>query len=169
MAVVDSTFNLPSLCIHRSKSEEEEKEHERSRIAYKEKQKKRKNELEEKTTGEEFEIAPTDEAKNVYKEYVEKNTDAYGKAAVDYAIAWAKLMQAEIKAGKKLQDVADKTSHDADTDGITGFMYGCAVSMLSQCWKHGEELRKWHNKEYDHEGDGVVNPAVLTISVPEKK
>jgi len=47
--------------------------------------------------------------------------------------------------------------------GITGFMYGCAVNLLSQCWKHGEELRKWHNKEYGHEGDGVVNPAVFTI------
>lgn len=26
-----------------------------------------------------------------------------------------------------------------------------------------EELRKWHNKEYNYEGDGVVNPAILTI------
>ena len=42
-------------------------------------------------------------------------------------------------------------------------MYGCAVSILSQCWKYGEELRKWHNKEYNYDGDGVVNPAVLTI------
>ena len=59
---------------------------------------------------------------------------------------------------------ADKLSHEADVEGITGFMYGCAVSILSQCWKYGEELRKWHNKEYNYEGDGVVNPAVFTIS-----
>ena len=58
---------------------------------------------------------------------------------------------------------AEKCSHDADTDGITGFMYGAAVSILSNHWKYGELLRKWHNKEYGHEGDGVVNPAVLTI------
>jgi len=45
-------------------------------------------------------------------------------------------------------------------------MYGCAVSMLSQCWKYGEELRRWHNKEWGHEDtDGIVNPAVLTINV----
>ena len=42
-------------------------------------------------------------------------------------------------------------------------MYGCAVSILSECWEYGEELRKWHNKKYNHGGDGVVNPAVLTI------
>lgn len=42
-------------------------------------------------------------------------------------------------------------------------MYGMAVSILSQCWKYGEFLRKWHNKEYGYEGDGVVNPAVMTV------
>lgn len=57
---------------------------------------------------------------------------------------------------------AEKLSHEADTEGITGFMYGCAVSILAQCWEYGEELRKWHNKEYDYDGDGVVNPAILT-------
>jgi hypothetical protein len=25
-------------------------------------------------------------------------------------------------------------------------------------------LRKWHNKEYNYEGEGTVNPAILTIS-----
>lgn len=45
-------------------------------------------------------------------------------------------------------------------------MYGGAVAALSQFWKYGEELRRWHNKEWGHEDtDGVVNPAVLTISV----
>lgn len=93
----------------------------------------------------------------------EANTDPYGKAALDYAEGWAKLMQVEIDKGNKLVDIAEKTSHELGFMGITGFMYGCAVNLLSQCWKHGEELRKWHNKEYGHEGDGVVNPAVLMI------
>ena len=93
----------------------------------------------------------------------EANTDPYGKAALDYAEGWAKLMQIEISKGNKLVSVAEKTSHELGFMGITGFMYGCAVNLLSQCWIHGEELRKWHNKEYGHEGDGVVNPAVLTI------
>lgn len=93
----------------------------------------------------------------------EANTDPYGKAALDYAEGWAKLMQVEISKGNKLVSIAEKTSHELGFMGITGFMYGCAVNLLSQCWIHGEELRKWHNKEYGHEGDGVVNPAVLTI------
>jgi hypothetical protein len=37
------------------------------------------------------------------------------------------------------------------------------VSVLVHTWKHGEALRKWHNKEYGHEGDGVVNPAVVNF------
>ncbi len=95
---------------------------------------------------------------------VEKNADPYGAACVRYAENWARLMQAAMARGEKLADVAKPLSHDADSEGITGFMYGAAVSMLSHCWVHGEELRKWHNGEYDHDGDGVVNPAVLTIS-----
>lgn len=42
-------------------------------------------------------------------------------------------------------------------------MYGCAVSILSQCWEYGEYLRKWHNKKYDYDGGGAVNPAVITV------
>ena len=94
----------------------------------------------------------------------EANTDPYGKAALDYAEYWAKLMQVEIANGSTIIECAERTSHELGFLGITGFMYGCAVNLLSQTWKHGEELRKWHNKEYNHEGEGVVNPAVLTIS-----
>lgn len=64
---------------------------------------------------------------------------------------------------KAIVDNAERLSHDADVEGITGFMYGCAVNILAQCWEYGEELRKWHNKEYGYEGDGVVNPAILTV------
>jgi hypothetical protein len=85
---------------------------------------------------------------------------------VIYARRWAKYMQTLIAQGKTVAEIAEETSFDADLDGITGFMYGCAVSALSECWKWGEELRKWHNGKYGHEdSDGVVNPAVLTINV----
>lgn len=113
----------------------------------------------------------------LWNEYKEKNTDPYGGRCVSYAEEWARLMQAELTTITKgftwtepafahaFNTIADRTSHEADYDGITGFMYGCAVNMLTQCWKHGELLRKWHNKEYGHEGDGVVNPAMMTVSV----
>lgn len=61
-------------------------------------------------------------------------------------------------------DNADHLSHEANIEDITGFMYGMAVNILSQCWQYGEELRKWHNKEYNYEGNGVVNPTILTVS-----
>lgn len=99
-----------------------------------------------------------------YDKYVEVNsTDGYSYGIVKYAQRWAELMESEIEGGKAVREIADRTSHEADTDGITGFMYGCAVQALSHFWEYGEDLRKWHNKEYDYSGDGVVNPAVLTI------
>lgn len=93
-----------------------------------------------------------------------KNTDGYGACIYEYAEGWAKLMQVEMSKGKLLKDVAEKTSFEMDFLGITGFMYGASVQVLSQCWKYGEELRKWHNKEYNHEGECVVNPAILTVN-----
>lgn len=93
----------------------------------------------------------------------EKNTDSYGACIYEYAEGWAKLMQVEMINGNKLEDIAEKTSHELGFLGITGYMYGAAVSVLSHCWLYGERLRKWHNKEYNHEGDGVVNPAIITI------
>lgn len=100
----------------------------------------------------------------VYEDWKAKNTDGYGAGIFRYAEKWANLMEEEITKGSRIRDVAQKLSHDADTEGITGFMYGAAVSILSQCWVHGEELKKWHNKEYDYEGEGVANPALITIT-----
>lgn len=99
------------------------------------------------------------------------NTDPYGRRCYTYAADWAHLMEAEIAKGRTVEACADETSHAADTDGITGFMYGVAVSLLSQCWAHGEALRRWHNlkTQIGHEGEranergGVLNPALLNI------
>lgn len=91
--------------------------------------------------------------------------DDYSNCVIDYTILWAQYMEYLMaKHDKKLSDVWDMSSHLADIYGITGFMYGCAVSILSSVWKYGEELRVQHNSKYNHEGDGVVNPAILTIS-----
>lgn len=99
------------------------------------------------------------------------NSDGYGGAVMTYSERWARLMQVEMANGKKLADVAEATSSEADLEGITGFMYGCAVSQLASCWKHGDELRRWHNLKYQikDEGEkanksgGVLNPALLSI------
>jgi hypothetical protein len=107
-----------------------------------------------------------------YAEYVAKNQgDSYSNRVVTYAEEWANLMEEKIGKGAKIADIAKDTGHRADTDGITGFMYGCAVSGLAHFWEHGEELRRWHNLdtqignegEKANESGGVLNPALLSI------
>ncbi len=107
---------------------------------------------------------------------VKINDDPYGKACIDYTRVWAELMEKRIDDGSKLEDIAKSTSHEADTDGITGFMYGCAVSILSELWIHGEQLRLWHNLdtqirdegEKANQSGGVLNPALMTINTKEE-
>lgn len=106
-----------------------------------------------------------------WAECKEKNQDPYGGRCVRYAEEWARLMQVRIANGETVAQCADELSQLADDDGITGFMYGAALSMLAKCWKHGEELRRWHNKETQigtegdeaNESGGVLNPAVLNV------
>lgn len=106
-----------------------------------------------------------------WQKFKDNNQDGYGGAVVSYAERWARLMQKEMADGKNLKDVADATSSEADIEGITGFMYGCAVSVLASCWKHGDQLRRWHNLktqlgnegEEANESGGVLNPALLCI------
>jgi hypothetical protein len=99
------------------------------------------------------------------------SSDPYGKGIIDFASLWARMMESEINNGKLFAEAAKECSYLADTSGITGYMYGAAVSVLSQCWIHGDDLRAWHNKDYGKQGaeatesGAVINPAVLTISV----
>lgn len=106
-----------------------------------------------------------------WKEFKTVNSDGYGGAVVSCSERWARLMQVEIANGRNLEDVADATFQEADLEGITGFQYGHAVLALSHCWKHGEQLRRWHNLETQlgnegveaNESGGVLNPALLSI------
>ena len=110
---------------------------------------------------------------NEYQKYVEINShDAYSAQVVSYGDDWAKLMEKHLAHGQSVKDCAETCSHEADTDGITGFMYGAAVSALSHFWVHGDELRHWQNRRYldedkakqADESGGVVNPAILIIN-----
>jgi hypothetical protein len=113
-----------------------------------------------------------------WQSWVDANSDGYGAACVRYAEKWGRLMQARMPQGLEsaqitrwLVDNAEECSSVADDEGITGFMYGAAVSMLAGAWEHGEELRRWHNlkTQIKDEGEranksgGVLNPAVLSI------
>ena len=131
------------------------------RIAYEAKEKAERAFFEESVKGIEMQFKD----KSSWDKGLAVNTDPYGRCIYDYSEAWAKSMQREIANGRTVSDCADETSNALGFFGITGFMYGAAVATLSACWEHGEELRKWHNKSYNHEGDGVVNPAVISISI----
>ncbi len=109
--------------------------------------------------------------KEGWDKFVKVNDDPYGSGVVRYAEQWANLMESKMRKGKKLEEIAVETSHKADTEGITGFMYGCAVSTLSQCWVNGEQLRRWHNLdtqikdegEKANESGSVLNPAIIIM------
>ena len=109
---------------------------------------------------------------SMWKDFVAKNQDGYGSGVIRFAERWATLMEAGIESGEKLEAIATATSHKADTEGITGFMYGAAVATLAKCWVHGEALRRWHNldTQIGDEGEkanasgGVLNPALLNIA-----
>mgnify|MGYP003147971575 CR=1 FL=1 len=109
--------------------------------------------------------------KEFFEDQKERNTDPYGSCVIRYTEGWADLMEAQMKEGKKLEDIAAEASHTADTEGITGFMYSIAVAVLSECWTYGEELRKWHNLktqirnegEIANETGATLNPALLSV------
>ena len=76
-----------------------------------------------------------------WKKVVEINQDAYGKATVRYCLRWAYMMEDEIEAGNELtKDIISKTSHQADDEGITGFMASWAFGALKRFWYYGDML-----------------------------
>ena len=105
----------------------------------------------------------------VYEKWKANNTDEYSICIFRYAEVWSNAMEEALLCGYKLEDIANKMSHAADTEGITGNMYAMAVNILTKCWIYGEELRVWHNKEFGYEGIGVVNPSVLTFKPKEEE
>jgi hypothetical protein len=149
--------------IEAAKAEQDRKEAER-RKAYEEKQAKKLEDFNKEVEGIEMEFSN----KEGWDKSVAVNKDPYGKGIITYAENWAKLMQKHLAEGKTLEECYDKDSTAADVEGITGFMFGAATNILAHVWKHGQALRKIHNKQYGIEGEGVANPAVLIVSTKEK-
>ena len=108
-----------------------------------------------------------------WDKWVSSNSDGgYGEQCLDFAEAWADLMEQAIAEGAKLEDIAEPLSHVAAKPyGLSGFQYGAAVVMLCQCWEHGERLRIWHNLdtqigdegERANESGETLNPAVMIL------
>ena len=116
----------------------------------------------------------SDEASVLWQKTVEAcSADGYSNAARKFTEAWADMMEQRLDADPTLtvQDIAQSTSREADTQGITGAMYGWSVGCLAELWVYGEELRRWHNLNLSptqgamaNEKPGcVLNPAVVVI------
>lgn len=102
---------------------------------------------------------------------VANNQDPYGFGVMEFSAKWANLMEERMVDGSTVADVAENAEREADTDRITGFMYGCAVATLATVWVPGQALRRWSNLkiqigkegEKANESGGVLNPALLSI------
>lgn len=101
----------------------------------------------------------------LWQDQINTNKDPYGARIITYADEWARIMEVRIEKGATVAECADECSHIADYDGITGFMYGAAVAILASCWEYGDQLRRWHNKEWGAPDDtkGTVNPSLITL------
>lgn len=112
-----------------------------------------------------------DEGKARWEKTANANRDEYGSGVIRFVEKWTELMETELAQGQKLEDIAERTSNQADEEGITGYMYGAAVSIIGQVWEHGDALRRWHNLkiqignegEKANESGGTLNPAMMSF------
>lgn len=87
----------------------------------------------------------------IWNEYLNKNQNAYGRAILKFANIWATEMELKMNGGifkdlsnKDINDCSEKA--DNILGGITGFMYGRAIKILSDTWKYGNELDEWNER-----------------------
>lgn len=111
-----------------------------------------------------------EDVKEKFRELRESNAmDAYGSRIISFAIDWATAMEQRIAAGESMTTaMLEETGNKANYDGISGFMFGAAADILATHWIHGEEFRKIYNNLYEYDGEGVVNPALVTAQLEEK-
>ncbi len=75
-------------------------------------------------------------------EQVEKSgNDRYASAVLSFANRWATLMEKSMADGQPLtKSIVDTASHQADTEGLAGYMVYQASQVLGQDWKYGSQL-----------------------------
>jgi len=110
-----------------------------------------------------------DKAEKVWANYVGKNQDSISKGVINYADRWMKCMQYYIFQGASVAESAQMSECDADFEGMSGFSFGWALSVIAEVWKYGDELAEWHNAKFNYKGKDVVNPAILTIKTDDEK
>ena len=66
--------------------------------------------------------------------WLAKQSDGYSRAVFTYAHLWARIMEGAAVNNTLDIKEAERLSRLADVEGITGAMYGMAVSVLRQTW-----------------------------------
>jgi hypothetical protein len=108
----------------------------------------------------------------------EQRGECYSAIVIITAERWADLMEnLYADEWEGIDAIAKQAYRDVrcelgDRWSLTGFQYGIAVAVLTRCWEHGEELRRWHNltTQIGTEGEAandngtVLNPALITIN-----
>lgn len=85
--------------------------------------------------------------------------------AVKIARRWAAAMEKQIEKGAKLSDIAEKTEKDVIKPGfMNSLRRGFIVNVLVPVWKHGEELRQWHNLRFYPEQAAEANKTGAILS-----
>lgn len=72
--------------------------------------------------------------------WLAKQSDGYSRAVFTYAYLWARLMEGAVVDGSIVKVEAERLSLLADVEGITGAMYGMAVSVQRQTWRKAHLL-----------------------------
>ena len=102
-----------------------------------------------------------------YTEYKSQMTYYYSVRIISFSVSCADLMVLVINkiviGVVAIQKCAKAAADEADYDGITGYMYNCAVKILVCFWEYGEILRKWHNGSLGYSGTGTLNSAILHV------
>ena len=113
--------------------------------------------------------------KELWDNFVESNQDPYGGCCVNVARRVMELLDEDptpLHPGyhpdiHTAHGLICKADEDIKAGGITGFMAGAVAFMISQCHERGDEFKKVWNNHHNHDGDGVVNPAVVTIETKD--
>ena len=67
---------------------------------------------------------------------------------IDFAIAWALLMQNRIDKGEKVIDIAGETSFAANEYYQLASLFHPLANFLYSHWLHGDDLRIWYDINY---------------------
>lgn len=113
-----------------------------------------------------------EEVEEVWKELEDNSICAAARkrATIRFAKEWAERMESEIQNGRTVEEVAENSM--PGDHGITGKMYYEAVVLLTNFWKYGSELRRWHNLKVQYCDEGeianeagyILNPTRLVFT-----